>query len=392
MNIGWETKPLGEVGIFQRGGNFLKSDFVADGFPCIHYGQIHTTFGISTNRHITCIPESLALSKARIARRGDLIIAITSEDVEGSCKSTAWLGDYDVAVGAHAAIYRHSLNPEYVSYFFKSPVFNKAKETYTHGFKVVEIRPSDIAKIPIPYPSFSEQQRIVDILNKEFAKIAVLKSNAEEVLNGIDLLFQATLQKEMTPSSNWHQELIGDRCQLVQGLAINAHTRHLIVDNSNLPLLRIKDMKEGTREIFIDEKNCPMSVRVCPDDIIYTRTGTLGLLFTGMYGVMHNNCFKIVLDKTVLDKSFFMYYVMQDRFRNRVLSLAKRAAQPDITHRLFKEQPLLFPSLDEQRRIVERLKGLERQISHLKANYSDTLSLCDDFKRAILTKAFNGEL
>ena len=33
---------LGEIGEILRGGNLQKKDFTESGFPCIHYGQIHT--------------------------------------------------------------------------------------------------------------------------------------------------------------------------------------------------------------------------------------------------------------------------------------------------------------------------------------------------------------
>ncbi|MBO4430975.1 MAG: hypothetical protein J5790_06515, partial [Bacteroidaceae bacterium] len=102
----WPQKCLGEVGSFTRGGGFQKSDFVEHGIPCIHYGQIHTKFGPFISSHITEISSDLE-SKTKFASKGDLIVAITSEDAEGSCKSTAWLGDYPVAVGSHAAIYKH---------------------------------------------------------------------------------------------------------------------------------------------------------------------------------------------------------------------------------------------------------------------------------------------
>jgi len=39
---GVEYKPLGEVGEFIRGSGIKKSDFIKQGYPCIHYGQIHT--------------------------------------------------------------------------------------------------------------------------------------------------------------------------------------------------------------------------------------------------------------------------------------------------------------------------------------------------------------
>ena len=161
-NGNWEQRSLGEVGNFKRGGGFQKSDYVEHGIPCIHYGQIHTVFGPFIYSHISEISSDLE-SKTKFASKGDLIIAITSEDAEGSCKSTAWLGDYPVAVGAHAAIYNHCLNPLYMSFFFKSSLFNHAKMEYIHGTKVVEIRPDDIAKIMVPCPPRSLQEQFSTI-------------------------------------------------------------------------------------------------------------------------------------------------------------------------------------------------------------------------------------
>ena len=161
----WEQRRLGEVGSFKRGGGFQKSDFVESGIPCIHYGQIHTKFGPFIYSHISEISSDLE-SKTKFASKGDLIIAITSEDAEGSCKSTAWLGDYPVAVGGHAAIYNHCMNPLYMSFFFKSTLFNHAKMEYIHGTKVFEIRPDDIAKIFVPCPPMSMQEQFSAIAER----------------------------------------------------------------------------------------------------------------------------------------------------------------------------------------------------------------------------------
>lgn len=191
---GWEEKKLGEVGTFSRGINFLKSDFVKDGYPCIHYGQIHTKLGHVTYKHLTCIPEE-KVKKEKVASKGDLIIAITSEDVEASCKCTAWMGDYEIAVGAHAAIFKHSLNPIYVSYYFRSPLFQKEKEKYTHGFKVVEIKPSDIAKIPISIPPLSEQQAIVSHLDTLSEKLKTVEEKQKAVMAECDAMKQALLRE-----------------------------------------------------------------------------------------------------------------------------------------------------------------------------------------------------
>ena len=39
---GVEYRRLGEIGSFIRGSGFQKADFVDEGNPCIHYGQIYT--------------------------------------------------------------------------------------------------------------------------------------------------------------------------------------------------------------------------------------------------------------------------------------------------------------------------------------------------------------
>ena len=189
---GWDVKTLGEIGTFFRGGNFTKSDFVETGIPCVHYGQIHMHFGVSTNSPLSYLPKDFP--KIKYAKHGDLLIAITSEDDEGSCKCTAWMGDEDVAIGGHTAVYRHELDPLFMSYFFRSPSFQRDKLEYTHGFKVVEIKPSDIAKISISFPSQEEQKKIVARLGELQNKLKQLQANYTETITLCNDLKQALLK------------------------------------------------------------------------------------------------------------------------------------------------------------------------------------------------------
>ncbi len=279
---------------------------------------------------------------------------------------------------------------KYVAYCLQSLDVSRFKT----GAVIPHIYFRDYGETDIIVPSsIEEQQRIVDSLDSSFSKIEALRANAEKRLQSIGALYQSVLKSSLSPQHGWVHETMGDRCKLSQGLAINSHTKHLLVKESSLPLLRIKDMKEGTRELFVNEKECPNSCRAYPDDLIYTRTGnTLGLIFTGMYGVLHNNCFKIEIDRERIDKAFYMYYVQQDEFRNRILSLAKRAAQPDITHKIFKEQPLIYPSLEIQRAIVGKIERVDSICKELQESCLRTIELCDDLKKALLKKVFSSEL
>ena len=186
MKEGWKYKTFGEVGTFLRGKSIQKADFVEHGLPCIHYGQIHTKFGVSVDKHLSEISEEV-YNKSIIASPGDVVIAITSEDLEGSCKSTAWLGDYDVAVSSHAAVYKHNLNPKFIAYYLRSNSFFVEKEKYARGFKVMEIKPTDIARIQIPVPSEEIQSRVVSELDKINELIRLKK----EQLSDYDKLAQS---------------------------------------------------------------------------------------------------------------------------------------------------------------------------------------------------------
>lgn len=397
MKEGWNIKPLGDVGTFQRGGNFLKSDFVSSGYPCIHYGQIHMKFGAVTSNHLTCIPEALAISKAKIAKKGDLIIAITSEDVEGSCKSTAWMGNYDIAVGAHAAIYHHSLNPIYVSYYFQSPQFNKAKEAFTHGFKVVEIRPADIAKIPIAYPSPTEQQRIVDFLDAEFAKIDALKANAERNLQNAQDLFQAALKKELEPKEGWTISTIGDICD-VQGGSTPRRTEPAYWKNGEYPWFTVDDIREQGRTITTTKQKITKlaweKMRVFPaNTVLLCCTASVGEYAITTIPLTSNQQFNgLTIKKNVSLLPMYLYYYAAT-LKSRLLELSGKATIDFVAASKVKSLSIAFPSSKEQQSmIVETLEALSKKCQILQDNYTQTLTLCDDLKQALLRKAFNGEL
>lgn len=156
---------LSEIATIIRGGNFQKKDFIEDGFPCIHYGQMYTHFGISADKTLTFISDEVA-AKSKIAEKNDIVMAVTSENVEDVCKCTAWVGDSDIAVSGHTAIIKHDQNAKFLSYYFHTTDFFKQKKKLAHGTKVIEVTPSALNDILIPLPSMDEQEKIVSLLDR----------------------------------------------------------------------------------------------------------------------------------------------------------------------------------------------------------------------------------
>ena len=157
-------KRLGEIATISRGGNLQKKDFSSDGVPCIHYGQIYTRYGLFADRTFTFISEDCA-KKQKLAHPNDIVMAVTSENIEDVCKCVAWLGDGAVAVSGHTAIIHHNQNAKYLAYYFHTQMFAAQKRKLVHGTKVMEVTPDTLNAVTLPVPPLPVQSEIIRILD-----------------------------------------------------------------------------------------------------------------------------------------------------------------------------------------------------------------------------------
>ena len=161
---GVEYKALGEFGTMIRGNGLQKKDFSDTGVGCIHYGQIYTYYGAFAYETKTFVPKELAVKLKKITT-GDLVIAITSENIEDVCKCVAWLGNEEIVTGGHSAVFKHNQNPKYLAYCFQTEYFFAQKKKIANGTKVIEVSPRKLENIKIPVPPLPIQNEIVRILD-----------------------------------------------------------------------------------------------------------------------------------------------------------------------------------------------------------------------------------
>ena len=174
-----EWKTLGEIGTMYKGKGIQKSDFVDNGKPCIHYGQVHTFYGFTATKTKSFVSEEM-YSCCNKAKKGDLIIATTSEDVEACCKATVWLGDSEPAISGDAHFFRHNQNPKYIGYLFMTEMFASQKKVAAVGAKVTRVHGESIMKFKFPFPTLARQQEIVSILDTFEASITNLEAQLEQ--------------------------------------------------------------------------------------------------------------------------------------------------------------------------------------------------------------------
>ena len=162
---GYVEVRLGDIGSIVRGNGLQKRDFTEEGVGCIHYGQIYTKYGMATEKTISFVEESLA-EKLRKVEKGDIIFAVTSENIEDLCKCVVWLGEEEIVTGGHTAILKHNQNSKFLAYYFQTEAFHSQKRKLATGTKVMDVTATKLEEILVPLPPLEEQQRIVDILDR----------------------------------------------------------------------------------------------------------------------------------------------------------------------------------------------------------------------------------
>ncbi len=162
-----EWKALSEIGEFQRGKRFVKTDMVSEGIPCIHYGEMYTHYGIWANKSKSFLsPELVENRNLRIAEKGDVIIVAAGETIEDIGMGTAWLGNEGVVIHDACFSYRSDLNPKYVAYFTRTKQFHDQIRSHISSGKISAINSKGLGKALIPILPRKEQERIVSFLDK----------------------------------------------------------------------------------------------------------------------------------------------------------------------------------------------------------------------------------
>ena len=156
---------LGAICTFIRGNGLQKKDFTEEGYPVIHYGQIYTRYGFSTEKTISFTGQSV-FAKLKKAQPGDIVMATTSENVEDVGKAVVWEGNVEVGISGDAYIAKTTQHSRFLNYFFKSIHFQGQKEKKVTGTKVIRINAKDMEKFIIVLPSLEDQSRIVAILDE----------------------------------------------------------------------------------------------------------------------------------------------------------------------------------------------------------------------------------
>ncbi|WBB57577.1 restriction endonuclease subunit S [Verrucosispora sp. WMMD573] len=362
---GVEFKTLGDVGKLIRGNGLQKNHLTDAGVPAIHYGQIHTIYGTWATEAVSFVTPEFA-KRLRKAMPGDLVIATTSEDDEAVGKAVAWLGAAEAAVGGDAFVYRHTLNPKFVSYFFQSEQFRNQKRTGITGTKVRRISGDKLAKIKIPVPPKRVQDEVVRVLDLFSGAVAGLK--AELDAESISRRLQHAYYRDNLftfHSADVYFVPMGEVGDFIRG---RRFTKSDVV-SEGIPSIHYGEIYT-TYGIAADqavshvrEDLGPQLRYAKPGDVVIAAVGETvedvgrGVAWLGAMNVaIHDDCF--LYRSNVLDPKFVSYYLRTDAHTREKAKYVARAKVKRMSSEGLAKLPIPVPPLKEQKRIVAILDKL----------------------------------
>lgn len=137
------------------------------------------------------------------------------------------------------------------------------------------------------------------------------------------------------------KQKIGDVCHLQQGLQVNKSERLSEKKENSHIYITVDFLKRQETYEYID--NPRSSVMCNEEDILVSRTGTVGNIVSGVNGVFHNNFFKLILNNNCHQK-FIYYFLKNKKIKKEMIKRANGAVIPDLKHSEFLS--IEFPVLD----------------------------------------------
>jgi type I restriction enzyme S subunit len=310
----------------------------------------------------------------------------TAFRVEGKC----WVNNHAHVLRPHRKI----VLDNWLVYFLNHSDLSK----FVSGLTVPKLNQGNLREISIPIPPLPEQQRIVGLLDRAFAGIAIAKTNSEKNLQNARALFESHLQWVFTQrGEGWKQKTL-EEIAITFGRGKSRHrprnAPHLY--GGKYPFVQTGDIRNADH--IITEYSQTYSKAGLSQSKLWPK-GTICITIAaniaetailGFDACFPDSVIGVVVNPEEAEVGFVEYLLQS--FKARIQAMGKGSAQANINMGTFEHERFPFPSVVEQKQIVARLDGLCNETQRLESIYQQKLAALEDLKKSLLHQAFTGGL
>lgn len=286
---------------------------------------------------------------------------------------------------------------------------------YANATTVPAIRKSDLESIPFPLAPYETQVKIVNNIESLFSKLDEAKEKAQEVVDGFETRKAAILHKafsgELTAKwreengvflDEWEHLTLDDVADYKKGPFGSSITKAMFVPKAE-NTYKVYEQGNAIRKTldygsyYISQKKYEelKGFAIQPGDIIVSCAGTIGEIYK-----LPNNCEPGVINQALMrvrvysniNEMYFIHY-FTGVLKGDVIDEANGTAIKNIPpFKVLKAMNILLPSLFEQKEIVDILERMLSKEQQAKETAEAVIEQIDTMKKAILARAFRGEL
>lgn len=313
--------------------------------------------------------------------------------------------NHELLASSEWIIIRNSIiNPDYLMYCFRTPYFREFMLSNVSGVggSLMRAQPKFVKNYPVPLPPLAEQQRIVDRIESLFAKLDEAKEKAQAVVDGFELRRSAILHKAFTgeltrkwrqthdkKKSDWHMVRFDEVAEIKSNLVNPANYQnspHIAPDNIEKRTGILLEYHTIAEDGVTSGKH-----RFHAGQILYSkiRPYLSKVITVDFDGLCSADMYPIDAKEY---PRYLWYYMLADEFLVQASSAGSRSVLPKINQKELSKIMVHMTSLEEQQEIVMILDTIFEKEQQAKEAAESVLAQIDIMKKAILARAFRGEL
>ena len=306
-------------------------------------------------------------------------------------------------------------NPLFLYYYCNTHYFNEELWSKASATTISIVNKSKMESCVFPLPPLPEQLRIVDRIESLFAKLDEAKQKAQDALDSFETRKAAILHKAFTGEltaqwrkkhsigmESWETKKLSEVSTLQTGLMKGKNYSGKTV---MLPYLRVANVQDGflnlseIKEIEVSEELIDR-YSLKNGDVLFTEGGDYDKLGRGtvwqgqIKNCLHQNHVFVVRPQADVLSPYFLSYQAGSRYgKQYFLKCSKQTTNlASINSTQLKGFPVLMPTIEEQAQIVLLIDDLLAKEQQAKEAAEGVLDQIDLIKKAILARAFRGEL
>jgi len=269
-----------------------------------------------------------------------------------------------------------------------------------HSTNIRNLQLAQYKSVDVPLPSFSEQKRIIAILDETFAVIETAIANTDKKLANVHELGETTLERIISGCRTTERvlaDVVAEDCSLSYGIVQpGAEFEEGVIVVRPVDLKQPVITASGLKRIDPDRSTSYERTKLRGGELLLCVRGTTGTVAQASKDLEGGNVTRgivpIRFSGDVVNQGFGYYLLRSVHVQSQIRERTYGAALMQINIRDLRKIKLQVPPVERQKEMIATLGRVESDLNTLHNGYRNKLDLLGELKQSLLQKAFSGKL